>query len=170
MAGIKTFGAAKWEKIALAAWVLWLVIDFEQLPWRGGVPAALIACAALAGLGSYLPLQNIVMIGLGLFVGEALLELGLDKAGAGSCGAPALFWVGVTVYGRRMARWSMRRRRDNKLHGIWLILFAAAFSSLVQLTMDPRNPNLAAIRFAAACFFLFALFPWFIQKRPAPQL
>jgi hypothetical protein len=122
--------------------------------------AIAVCLAAAAALGRVLPTQNVAFIFGLLGAVEAAYEF---SRGGENLLAGAIFWPGAIIFSRMAAQMLLKPWRRNRNYG-WLLLgLASCLPAVVSLILD--SPMQAAVRFCMTAACLFALAPWFIQKR-----
>lgn len=163
--------------------------QIQQIPLECSIVvaviAAAVACFTLLRLARVLPGQNILMIGVCLLAGQALVEWGMIRLGEEEASGPmggflvgaALLWLAVTLGVRWLAQiildpWRRRRNYGFCLLGLntWgVILFQFGWPRLWPEPVDFKTALImAGLRGVCTGIFLLVLSPWFIRKRPIP--
>jgi hypothetical protein len=121
-----------------------------------------LACllAAAVVLVRALPAQNVAFIILLLVVVEVAFEYRYDPDDLldGS-----MFWPGAIILLRTAVQGLLKRWRQRRNYGLFLIGLTSIAAAFLELFFD--SPNTAAVRFCVTGVCLLFLTPWFLQKR-----
>ncbi len=146
------------------------------------VATALVAIFLLRGIAKAVHLQNALLIGAVMLIGEGLIELLTVRLGKIDVpdprwryfGGAALLWTAVALSFRRLAKAIARPWRKERVHWIWVMFLGALGTGAFQLwwpVLDPdffmtnRVAGMAAVRTGGTLVLLGVLSPWFIRKR-----
>lgn len=151
--------------------------------WFVAVPAVALAVFMLWNLSRSLPVQNLILIAVGLLAGEALIDwiyikyvwLEIDSSTSLYVTGAAPLWLGFVLVLRRLAQFIIEPWRRERFYGLWVIFITGCFVWGVQvgwLLFDPDPPKgsdatvMGLMRCGATMVYLAALSPWLIRKRP----
>ena len=151
--------------------------------WFVAVPAGALAIYMLWQLSRSLPIQNLILIVIGLVVGEGLIDwifvkylwVEIDTSVMWYVAGGALLWLALVLLLRRLAQFIIEPWRRERFYGLWVIFITGCFVWMFQFGWPLFNPEppketdaaiMGLMRAGATIACLAALTPWLIQKRP----
>jgi hypothetical protein len=172
--------------VFLGLWIIYLAVlatPAESLRMQHVVEALFLVSAAamtLIHVARRLPFEHVLIIALLVGAAACVLFFGQDDSHIGTLGIPVLsewkefglvpfalplIWVANIVGARGTVEFLLRRWREHRYYGFWLIGMASLLAAVAGVAWRRRIGLEVSGSLLATAVTLMLCVPWFIDKR-----